>query len=193
MTFNFDLLAEYLEDLPIKHQAAFAASCAERLLPNYKKFSESEGWGDYGLLRQALDGIWLHLAQNANLNLKDLIKKCDKVIPDTEDFETIYVSFALDAGNAIVETLLFIQDNEMSRIVDIASFCRDTVDMYIQELDNMDYSDPSFEQKIASHPLMLKELSKQSEDLVLLRNKVTLDEHTLLLMQQSVRGKSCIE
>jgi uncharacterized protein YjaG (DUF416 family) len=50
------------------------------------------------------------------------------------------VSAALDAGTAVVETLQSLLDGDSKQIVDVASFCRDTVDMYIQERDHLDYN-----------------------------------------------------
>lgn len=47
----------------------------------------------------------------------------------------------------------------------MASQARDTVHIYIQARDDLDYSDPEFEQKILADPLMIEELEKQQQDL----------------------------
>jgi hypothetical protein len=54
-------------------------------------------------------------------------------------------------------------DKKASRLNDISSFATDTVDMFIQDRDNLDFNtDPQLEQKILNDPLMQKELSIQN-------------------------------
>ena len=70
--------------------------------------------------------------------IQELIMKCDAVIPDTEEFRSPLTSAALDAGAAILETLKYCLDGNVTRVVDVASLARDTVDMYIQEQSDLD-------------------------------------------------------
>jgi hypothetical protein len=39
-------------------RVGFAALCCERLLPAYAGFAQATGWGDAGVLGQALDRVW---------------------------------------------------------------------------------------------------------------------------------------
>src|SRR6185312_16150426 len=82
--------------------------------------------------------------------------------PDTEDFSTIFVSSALDSCTAIMGTLKFVLDKETSRLHSISSFAADTVDMFIQYRDDLDFNnDPQFDQKIFADPLMQREINIQ--------------------------------
>jgi uncharacterized protein YjaG (DUF416 family) len=161
---------------------AFAAACCERLLPNYSAFAGEVRWGKPETLRAALDAIWDVLGGGTfdRGEIARHIEQCDAVIPDTEKFDTSSVSAALDAGNAVVETLRSLLDGDSQRIVDVASFCRDTVDMYIQDRDQLDYNgDPLFETKISEDPLMQRELARQSATLSELSRNTVLDGATL--------------
>ncbi len=80
---------------------------------------------------------------------------------------------------------------EVHHIVDIASFCRDSIDMFIQEENDMDYSDPDFEQKILRHPLMVTELQRQKEIIRNLGSYSELNSEAILHFRNSSYGK-CI-
>lgn len=177
MQFDPESLKRQLDRLPRSHRTAFGATCCERLLPNYSAFTREVGWGKPQILRAAVDYVWAALASGRvdRGEVDRFIERCDAVIPDTEDFATSSVSAALDAGAAVVETLRSLLDGDTKRIVDVASFCRDTVDMYIQDRDDLDYKDALFETKIAEDPLMRRELARQSEILSELANNSILD------------------
>jgi uncharacterized protein YjaG (DUF416 family) len=182
-------LERQLDRLPPGHRVAFAAACCERLLPNYAAFAREVGWGEPATLRSAVDYVWSVLAGGTwnHGEIDRFIKRCDAAIPDTEDFETILVSGALDAGTAVVQTLRALLDGDPKRIVDVASFCRDTVDMYIQNRDQLDYdTDPSFEERIEQDPLMTRELARQSATLTELAANPVLDGALL----QRIRAES---
>jgi uncharacterized protein YjaG (DUF416 family) len=171
-----------LDQLTAMRRVVFGAACCERLLPNYAAFAHEVQWGQPEILRAALDYVW-HVIDSGNVDraeINRLVEECDAVIPDTEDFDTSSVSAALDAGSAVVETLRALLDGDSQRIVDVASFCRDTVHMYIQDRDQLDYdSDPLFETKIMQDPLMERELGRQSAVLSELLNTRVFDRAML--------------
>lgn len=166
-TFDIDVLKQRLETLSAKQRIAFAASCCERLLPNYYAFAAMEKWGNAALLRKALDEVWGLLKGRipSRDRVEQLIAECERVIPDTEDFCSASVSAALDAGVCIIETLHCCLDGDAEHAVTVASQARDTVHMYVQARDDVSYSDPEWEQRIFNDPLMIEELEKQEQDL----------------------------
>jgi uncharacterized protein len=117
-----------------------------------------------------------------------LSKKCYELTPDSEDFGSVLVSYAIDAGVAVFETLLCCLDNEAQHLVDTASVSRDAVDLFIQERDHMNYSDLDFEEKILADSLMQKELYKQLNDLELLKTNQQLDSQFLTKFRANARG-----
>lgn len=195
--FNAQTLKDQIETLPRSHRVVFATSVCERLLPNYEAFSRLEQWGEPTILRSALDEVWRSLEATSLTpeRLHDLQAQCEAVLPDTEDFTSLYTSAALDAGVAILETLACCRDGDPQRAATVASLARDTVDMYVQQKDHLDYADPEFEQKIAAHPLMIRELRKQREDLEELRTATALDREFLEKIRHSSnnQGRSNID
>jgi uncharacterized protein len=164
--FDRESLLSNLRILPFAAALAFALSCAERLYPNYIRFSREHGWGDPSVLRAALDYGWGRLLGNTNeTDAGELRQQCEDATPDTEDFDSIYISPGLDAACAASMVLDIVQNRDPGIVADIASLCRDTVDMYIQEIEKMSSQDRKREQKILIHPLMQRELSRQREDI----------------------------
>jgi len=193
VSFDPKSLKRDLDRLSRTHRVVFAAACCERLLPNYSAFAQQVRWGNPETLRAALDYIWDTVENGGAVDREEinrLIERCDAVIPDTADFDTSSVSAALDAGTAVVETLRSLLDGDSQRVVDVASFCRDTVDMYIQDRDHLDYNnDPLFETKIAQDPLMKRELARQSAILLELATHPVLDRSLLRrLREESADG-----
>ena len=72
-----------LKALPQRTQAAFAASCAERLFPAYVAFLDASGRDDHGVVRQAIDTAW-DGARSGTIPAGDpagLYKRCLALIP----------------------------------------------------------------------------------------------------------------
>jgi uncharacterized protein YjaG (DUF416 family) len=180
-----------LKDLDFNKQLAFAYLTCERLYPNYIYFSANYDFGNPDVLRKAIDYVCLHLFTKkidaTKINL--LITNVSKNTPDTEDYATIFVSSALDACTTINESLDFLIDKKFSRIEDISTFGIDTVNMYIREIEAIDFNkEKHFQQKIDSHPLMQKEITIQSGIITFLCNSKTFDFEdlqTLLHLQEN--------
>lgn len=187
MTFDLDGLILELENFPNPYRIAFTASCCERLLPNYQAFVVMEQWGDFSLLRKALNEVWKVL-EGENLSsdyLLDLSRQCENVAPDTEDFSSVFTSAALDAASGVALALQCCIDGGASKAAEVGSLARDTIDMYIQVRDCLDYSDPAFEEKIQNDPLMLAELGKQAADLKALASMSELTSEFLENLRRS--------
>lgn len=171
-------IREALKNLSTEKLILFAMLCCERLYPNYFLFSEETGWGDNTVLIEGIDKI-VEFLQSNELNenqIKQIQNKIDSITPSTEDFSTILVSFALDACTSVYETLDFLLDPNIDKIVDVAIFARDTVDMFIQEKEMMDYTEPEFEIKIENDPFMKNEKARQVEHInKLVHNEITPD------------------
>lgn len=177
--------------IKIKHQnrLMFTASCCERLLPNYQSFSKIESWGDFTLMQDALNFIWRAILvppQESEIII-NLIEKCQTNSPDTEVFNSIHTSSALDVVTAITESLLFIIDDNNEHIFTISQTAIDTVDMFIQMRDNLDFNNGmNFENKIYNDELMVKEINKQIQDIQFLIENPDISEGVL----STFRGQS---
>ncbi len=164
-------LAKELSAMTPQQRAGFALATAERLLPNYAFFERAEGWGNSEVLREVLDLAWTSLLDSSFTvpPLGELRQAVEEATPDTEEFDTVHVSSALDAATAAASVLDLLEDGEVEHAVSVATMARDSVDMYVQELEDMDAQDPRLEQRILEHDLMQKELRRQREQLARLR------------------------
>lgn len=180
-----------LKELDFNKQLAFAYLACERLYPNYVYFSQNYNFGNPAILREAIDYLYENLFNKKVYKTKigSLIKKVDKNIPDPANYDTVLASSALDAGTAIIESLNFLVDGSGSRLDDISTMATDTADMYIQEIESLDYNtDSSFQKKIDTHPLMTTEITTQKGIIDFLTHSKDIDIEdiqTLLLLQEN--------
>lgn len=161
-----DVIKRELITLSEKGRILFGALTTERLYPNYIHFEKMVGWGDHSKLQGAISLLYEYLLREdlvAVSEIQDAINEVDFVTPHTDDFPGITTSFALDACTSVHSTLSYILDKNIEHIIDVAIYARDTVDMYIQEIHNLDSQNPDFETKIATDPFMIAEKKRQIE------------------------------
>jgi uncharacterized protein len=163
-------LEERVRTLPVSHQMAFSASCCERAFPNYSRFSREVHWGDPGVFRLALDRMWDHIRTGnlARWEAEGLESDCKALTPDSEQFSSPEGSAAQEAAFMITLLLRSSYDDKPTYPVRIATFNRDTIDMFVQLRENLNPADPDLELKIERNQLMRSELAKQEHDLDLL-------------------------
>jgi uncharacterized protein YjaG (DUF416 family) len=182
---------EKLKDLTFAKQAAFLYLTCERLYPNYLYFSNNYSFGDPLVLRNAIDYLY-RIVVNEDLNkaqINSFVIAIEKNTPDTEDFDSPFVSSALDACTAILDSLHFLVDKNFARIENVSNYATDTVSMHVQDIEGLDYnSDKDFQKKIASHPLMKREVDIQTGIIAFLNKAKKIDFEdikTLLLLQEN--------
>ena len=167
-------LVEKLGRLDSKGQIAFAASCCERLLPNYRAFSIVEQWGNPAALRKALDAIWSFL-DGVGLStdeIKSLSTACMDAVPDSEEFQTIFTGLAQDASASILHVLGYMLELKLDELVQVARLPLDSIDYYLNMTCNpyveSQESNLEFDGWIEKAPMMRAEVRKQTEDLDLI-------------------------
>jgi uncharacterized protein YjaG (DUF416 family) len=177
---------ETLDKLQPHQQLAAGAACCERMLPDYATFMAEACWGNLAQLRTALDAVWEACLRGASteIDLERSLAHCEKSAPDAEDFSSLYVSSAQDAVFSVCALLDFLRDREPERIVSVLRSSTDSVDLIVQEQEEMDPRDPKREQRILEHPLMQQELIRQRRDLSEAGSLVSGDEDGLLAFRQ---------
>ena len=176
-TYDEGEMGRDLGQLDKRSRVAFGLSCAERMLPNYRAFVREQRWGDVTILRRALDRAWSWLGgEPLTDDLVGLRRACEAQAPDTEDYDSILVSSALDAANAAALVLDLIQTGDVERAVEVSTLARDTVDMYVQEIAGILPTAADLEERIRLHPLMQEEIARQLADLQLLRGSWTVGQ-----------------
>ena len=159
---------------------------SERLIENYDFFSKRYNYGNVGILKKTIDDLFRELDGNiyskTTSDVEDLISKIEEVTPDTEDYETIYVSFALDACTSIISTLQYINDKNDDNVIDVVLYSRDTVDMFIQEKDDLNISAIEVDEYIEKDIFMKNEKKYQAELIEYLQrtNDISFNEISLL-------------
>jgi uncharacterized protein YjaG (DUF416 family) len=105
--FEREKLIEALATLSQRHRAAFAAACAERLVPLYHWFQEVESWGDRRVLESGIEFVWSWIVTGkpSDAEIAEAVRGCESVAPNTEDFSSSLVSRALDAASAVALAL----------------------------------------------------------------------------------------
>lgn len=195
--FNAHALKERLINLENKGQLAFGAVCCERLLPNYLAFQKDTGWGDINLVREALDCVWASISGNLRSpqEIRNISASCEAAAPSSDDFQSLYVTSAQDVCFAVCGLLDYLLENDVDKIVQVATYAIDSVDLYVQEIENMVPNDPRLEQKILSHSLMQRELMQQEENLKAIEQARHLNQEFLDRLKQSWdnNGKSNLD
>jgi len=165
--FDASSLRARLEKLVSGKQLAFGAVTCERLLPNYAAFQKDTGWGDVALLRKALDFVWSSIGSESidARRARSITTSIEAVTPDSEDYETVYADLAQDACLCVLNLLGFLSEKDVDKIIYAVTYAADSVDLYVQEIENMAPNDPELEQKILNHRLMQRELAQQEKNL----------------------------
>ncbi len=169
-----DELLTRLGQLPEEARIAFAASVCERLLPNFKAFSMMEGWGDYSLLRSVLDRLW-EVAAGEKMRkdeIERLMPACEAVIPDAEDFATIFTGIAQYTVSSLMHTLRYLRDSNLDELAQVGQLGVDSIYEYLgavaePSLDSQAMDD-QIDEWIKRAPMWEAELNQQRQDLELI-------------------------
>jgi uncharacterized protein YjaG (DUF416 family) len=178
-------LLTQLSKLRAQHRVAFCASICERLLPGFDRFATEEDFGNVQILRQGLDIAW-ECAQGSNPAgeiVSELSRQAEEVAPDPGEFTSDFASAALDAANAVSATLRCCETGEVDHCLEVATYARDSVDMYIQIRGDVNDADPLLEEKIVAHPLMQREIERQLRALEILEDTREVDDRVIATLR----------
>lgn len=152
-----------------QHAFAFAAACAERQWPVYKRACEGKSWEKQAVLRAALDAIWNWLlGRDQRPRLADQCESaiCDDDPVKDEDTTAFYVANSFFGLAAIVEK------NQPHHCHQSSVSNLDALDAFLYELYDLSVC-PESDTLVDSHELMQKEMRHQLEDLELLKGPFT--------------------
>lgn len=182
-----------LKKLDFQKQLAFAYLSCERFYPNYLYFSDNYDFGNPTNVRAAINFIRDGIFDNIDKQKIDSIQQAiEDNTPRTENFVTFYATNAMYAAGIIYESVGLLKHQDSSRILDdISTMCSDSVDLFIQERDDMEYGDTDFGAKILNDHVMQQELAIQ-KGIILYLSKVdqltSSDVDTLLELQKEGTG-----
>lgn len=179
-----------VNELGEAHCALFAALICDKLYPNYLLFAETENWGSPTTFR---DGVELLFDMSLTgirpvADAEKLVIAFDLVFPDLDDFSGITPSYAFDASTALSEALRFVLTDDKEHIVNCSTAARDTVDMFVQELHDLQPNRPDLEGLIAGDPYVIMEAARQKSllNLLIATPVISVDLVTQLRIQQTM-------
>ncbi|WP_018692256.1 YjaG family protein [Algicola sagamiensis] len=145
--------------LPIRQQRLLSLALLERMLPNYKLFSEATQFGEYDTVQNCLDLVWEAVShKSAKINHARLEEKLEELVPEPQDFDLFAVYPAVDALTGFLLYLQSVQNEEMADYVSVAKISQASVARLI-EAEVESYDDPkALNQIIREHPLMQWEM-----------------------------------
>jgi uncharacterized protein YjaG (DUF416 family) len=155
-------LVRRLGRLTKAHRVAFAAACAERLLPSFDAFWR-RGHEGAAPLRGILDRVWADASGEPSLgaDLQAQLDACMALIPDQDD-DTWDAGhpYADDAASAVAYALRTIKSGEAQEAAWAARRAYEAVDHFV--MHRLGIED---EEAIMRHPMMQAELTRQRRDL----------------------------
>jgi uncharacterized protein YjaG (DUF416 family) len=171
-----------LERLTAWARVGFAALCCERLLPAYAGFAQATGWGDGGVLRQALDRVWAAIASGQAISdgeARELVERCEQQVPHLDDpFDTDLAAPAQNAAIAVLETVECTRDGDPQVAERVADLSLDAFEAYV---DLTEGQGPIYDAEfVNSHVAVRRERDDQRHDLVAL---ASLDQAGLSIQQ----------
>jgi Protein of unknown function (DUF416) len=144
----------------------------ERHFPDYPTLSAMVKWGDPEPLRRAINEAWASSAGEARLNvgaLDKLLTECEQAAPDTADFFTPEVSYALDVAIMACHLVEFLRRPDPHFILQLTSLARDLVDAKVQNAADFRLTNDDVEMAIMNHQLMREEIANLRTMLDLVR------------------------
>lgn len=169
-----------LLSLSEKGKVLFSVLTCEKLYPHYVAFEAKYKWGNSKLFADAISLTYEFLINSKAVSvdeIKDTLSKIDLATPDMDDFGSALSSFALNAATSTYSTLQYLLDGKIDHITDVVSYTLDTIDMFIQEKEDMSTLDPSREIQIENDDFMLQEQQRERE-LINQLSKIGLDAIT---------------
>lgn len=168
----FDDVAQEVTRLPpsLWSRLAFAAACAERLLPYYVCYTKQRGF-DSTPYFAALNYIWgsVGTMKSDGFEVGSLLNECERTLPNEEDAWKAGCPYADDATAAILYCLRYILSGDQQEAIWAAKRAYEVADNFVMTHADYDIDSPDDEIKILHHPVVQNELSRQLRDLCELR------------------------
>ncbi|WP_394831367.1 DUF416 family protein [Pendulispora rubella] len=156
-----------LQQFPVRLRAAFAACCAERLLPAYHLYCARLKLPR--LLEQRLELVWSFVLGTKPAPPASQIQAMFEsdsqslIPPDQRGTE-----YAQDAAISILYALLSLAPSNPSDVegpVSAARHVTDALDRYIARHVGIQPDDPKYAEQVTNHEVLLSEVARQRRDL----------------------------
>jgi uncharacterized protein YjaG (DUF416 family) len=175
-----------LLQLPVHHQAVLAALTCEKMLPSISKFDEHELKQGCPLFEEAITAIHAFgLRTSVPVTVYQQLK--DQLIafwPDLDESDNEFASYAFDACGALSEALLLVEMKDSAHLLNCLTAATDTIDMYVQDLQELNLSPADLNDFIDASPVMKRERHRQEVLTQALLGRATLDSEFLAQLKR---------
>lgn len=151
-------LAAELDQLSPAARTAFAAACAERLLPAYRQYLEGGGSGDVGTVEGAIRTAWEAVSGPIG-NVIEHEEAVDALQPDDDD--PLEAGLAENALAAVVYALRVARSGTAQDAAWAARQVYEALDLWISTRDDVDFNVAGAEERVLGDPLIQEELARQ--------------------------------
>jgi uncharacterized protein YjaG (DUF416 family) len=172
LRFDRDSLAKELSSLPKRLRAAFAAACAQRLMPSYVRSASENSTANPRLVARILGDLWKDLENDSHRpdEIKKEVEICESLIPDYDHKYFEGMEYAEDAVMSLAYALDARLTGESKKAALAAEHVNDAVDTHVLRLLGIEVIRPGDDVILKAHPLIQAEYRRQRVDLVDLRS-----------------------
>jgi uncharacterized protein len=122
-----------IQSLSVPKAVVFSMHLIYRMLPNYGRFSAREHFGDIAVLNRAIVAAQNYLKGDANPDIEVMRESIFENCPDSEDFGSVYSTFALHAGIACMYLLDLIGKEDVKYAIEISNLSIEGLYIQVQE------------------------------------------------------------
>jgi uncharacterized protein YjaG (DUF416 family) len=162
IAFDRQLLQDRLEKLDPLCRTLFALSCAERLFPLYKAFSEKAVQAAPNRLRSTLDHLWEGARRKKTPHAEPFLEEYESLLPG-EDAKWMPLNPL--AENAVTALAYACQSGEAENAAWAAVQDYEAVDYIAHTLGGIDFKGPEAEAAILRTEYVQAEIKRQLRDL----------------------------
>jgi len=146
-----------IKALTFEQQLLLANVLTERMLPNYRLFSQSVDFGEVKVLETIVDIVWQKIAKHpVKLNLEVQQEKLYENTPELSDYDCFGVVPAIDCAMAVNTILVALEQQMDEDLINISKLSSSTVASYISAVEG-DISD----EVLFEHEMMQEERALQ--------------------------------
>lgn len=172
-------------------QAAFFATCGDRLLPMYADFSRKSGWGDAQYLSNVIDEVWCCLSVGSSMDAY-VLRRIEEITPHGDDFDAPGSTFAQDAAicvDAAVRAVLPSETIDAGWVEFALEPAR--IAACIEQTGNIDMGSDAdgtaWENQAVDHPFVKSEAEFLADTIEFLRRRNSLSDADILSLREAAR------
>jgi uncharacterized protein YjaG (DUF416 family) len=170
--FNEEILISEIGILPATSCVAFSASAATRQIISYERFVRQHFDVSADNLVTILDRIWvdLHLISIDSEAWSITLSEVMDLIPDEDEEWTVFHALADDAVSSLAYSIRCLMSKDPQEAAWAVRRSYEAVDQAAIRILGVQPGNAVEENQIVSHQMVQRELGRQSDDLILLRN-----------------------